>query len=451
MGMDASENRQTAPELNPGEHIRGARLARGMTLAQLGHRTGYSAAQVSRLERGRTPLTDPTVLGRFASALGIPPQVLRSPAAPFRAGADSYPSLPVPGAKGVGSGENTQMHRRTLLAALTAAAAEAASAPLVGGSDSGRDGRQLRDFLVAGVRDAMLGLASAESALPPEYVPAELARANADYANTRYRSLADRLPRVLRAGHQAGVDQYEALAHSYLLATRLLIKLHEPQLGWMAADRARQLANTAGSSLVTAEAARQQAVLARQAGWYDQALSLALSAADDPVLGELGNAGRAQKGLLIQCAAFTVAHQGDRAGMRELTGEAASIADGLGRATHLRDTAGGFTPATVQLHLVSAEYKCGDPAAAIAVADRLLPQLLPTVERRVRYHTDRATAYAQWGRRDDCVHELLVAERLAPEETHTRPAVRALLGGLLVTGQPPLELRALAARCGVLA
>ncbi|MFK0173442.1 helix-turn-helix domain-containing protein [Streptomyces sp. NPDC090306] len=47
-----------------------------MTLDHLGKLTGYSAAQVSRYERGKSPLTDMRVLGRFARALDIPPQDL---------------------------------------------------------------------------------------------------------------------------------------------------------------------------------------------------------------------------------------------------------------------------------------------------------------------------------------------------------------------------------------
>ncbi|WNE96303.1 hypothetical protein PS467_13620 [Streptomyces luomodiensis] len=218
----------------------------------------------------------------------------------------------------------------------------------------------------------------------------------------------------------------------------------------MAADRARRLALAGGAPLDVAEAARQQAVLARQAGWHDQSLTLALAAADDPALREAGTIGIAQRGLLIQCAAYTVAHQRDQEGMRRLTKEAAAIADELGGITHLRDTAGGFNGATVQLHLISAEYKAGAPSAAIAAADALHPMTLPTVERRALYWTDRATAYAQWGRRDQCIDALLEAERCAAEETHARPAVKAMLNGLLVSGRTTPELRGLAARAGVL-
>jgi hypothetical protein len=55
------------------EVVRAARLRSGLTLAELGNRTGYSAAQVSRYERGVTPLRDVSVLRRFARALAISP------------------------------------------------------------------------------------------------------------------------------------------------------------------------------------------------------------------------------------------------------------------------------------------------------------------------------------------------------------------------------------------
>jgi hypothetical protein len=135
--------------------------------------------------------------------------------------------------------------------------------------------------------------------------------------------------------------------------------------------------------------------------------------------------------------------------MRELTGQAAAIAAGLGDRVLLRDHGGGFTPATVELHRASAENYAGDPGAAVAAALRIVPASLPTTERRARYWTDAARAYANWGRRDDCVSALLAAEREAPEETHARPAVRDLVSGLLVTGRTGPELRGLAARCGI--
>ncbi|MFR0367290.1 helix-turn-helix domain-containing protein [Streptomyces sp. MCC20] len=89
-----------------GELIRSRRLARGWTLADLGDRTGYSASQVSRYERGLSPLTDVDVLRRFADVLDIAPKefglTAASPSAPTRHGCPvapglAYPRLPGPG------------------------------------------------------------------------------------------------------------------------------------------------------------------------------------------------------------------------------------------------------------------------------------------------------------------------------------------------------------------
>lgn len=173
----------------------------------------------------------------------------------------------------------------------------------------------------------------------------------------------------------------------------------------MAADRARVLAAGSADPLLAGEAARNLAVLARKAGWHEQALSIAPEAAGDPQL--KGNDPRltAERGLLIQSAAYIVARSGDRDGMRELTAEAA--------------------------------------------ATRLPSARLPTTERRARYRTDTARAYAAAGRRDDSIQALLAAEREASEETHARPAIRDLISGLLITGRTGPELRGLAERCGI--
>ncbi len=198
-----------------------------------------------------------------------------------------------------------------------------------------------------------------------------------------------------------------------------------------------------------AEASRNLAVLARKAGWHAQAMSIALTAAANPGLRGDDPRLAAERGLLLQSAAYTAARSGDKDGMRELTGEAAAIATRLGGPVLLRDHGGGFTPATVQLHRISAEASAGEPGTAIAAAHQIPPASLPTTERRARYWTDLARAWGQWGRRDECIRALLAAERQAPEETHARPAIRELVSGLLLSGRTSPELRGLALRCGI--
>jgi hypothetical protein len=341
-----------------------------------------------------------------------------------------------------------------MLATLAVTAAAAAGAPVLE-AGAQADETLLGELLVAKLRDAMLGLDRAVSVPSAETLDADFARARADFDACRYAGLALRLPRLIRAGHAltAGgdrVDHYSRLAQTYLVATRMLVKMDEQQLGWMAADRARQLAEAADDALVIAESARQLAVLARKAGWHDQALSIALSAADEPKLRWAGRAGAAERGLLIQSAAYTLARRGDRDGMRELTDEAEAIAKELGGATMLRDHGGGFSPLTVQLHRVSAENYAGDPLAALTAARTIPLKELPSLERRSRGLADIALTFERLGRRTECLRALLAAEHCAPQETHSRPAVKSLISGLLVSGPTTTELRGLAARSGVL-
>jgi len=328
-----------------------------------------------------------------------------------------------------------------------------AGAAVPGGTS--RSGAEVGELLVSRVRDAMLGLAPIPARVSAGAVRGGLDGALADFRDSRYRRLSVTLPRLISAGHVLAVGGGDSgqrnalLAGIYMLTTRMLIKLDDQQLGWMAADRARVLVPGGGDPLAVGEAARNLAVLARKAGWHEQASSIALSAAASPLLAGPGAQLTAERGLLIQSAAYTAARAGDRDGMRELTDGAASIAAQSGSRALLRDHGGGFSPATVELHRVSAENYAGDPGAAVAAALRIVPASLPTTERRARYWTDTARAYANWGRREECVSALLAAEREAPEETHARPAVRDLLSSLLVTGRTGPELRGLAARCGI--
>ncbi|MGW4412594.1 hypothetical protein ACWEJ6_52000 [Nonomuraea sp. NPDC004702] len=419
------------------------------------------ASQVSRYERGLAPLTDLLVLRRFAGALNIAPQTFGlAPEAAPSSRARILPAtapLSAAAADSVASGqarEDDPVRRRQLLTnlAITAAAVGTGS-PLLRSGDpvSEADAGVL---LITRVRDAMLGLGPAPADIPAGQLGSALAVAHADFHACRYVRLAERLPLLLATAHAAGDATAEGaalLAEIYTLITRLLVKMDDQQLGWMAADRARGLAAGAERPLLAAEAARQLAVLARKAGWYDQAMTIALSAADHPALAGGSDARyTAQRGLLIQSAAYTAAHRGDRTGMRELTDEAAVIAARLTAGpVLLRDHGGGFTPATVQLHRISAEYAAGDVGAALTAARRIRPAGLPTTERRARYFTDLARAHGLAGGRDQCLAALLAAERQAPQETHARPAVRDLVQSLLISGRTSPELRGLALRCGI--
>lgn len=186
----------------PGQVVRAARVRSGLTLAELGGRTGYSAAQVSRYERGVTPMTDVAVLRRFARALAIDPGELGLAAAPSRVAAVS--AVPWrPGSSTVGGepgGRDDEVRRRQLLAALGAAAAGAAGARVPAAVAPAVPGdTRVGELLVSQVRDAMLGLAPVPSKASADAVRAGLDGALADFRGSRYGRLSVSLPRLIAA------------------------------------------------------------------------------------------------------------------------------------------------------------------------------------------------------------------------------------------------------------
>ncbi|GAA0245339.1 hypothetical protein GCM10009527_047530 [Actinomadura nitritigenes] len=416
---------------NLGTLVRSARVAHGWTQRDLADRLHCSRSTVSRLETGAQALDDVATLRRLAEVLQISPTAL---------GITATVTVQPPA--------EDDVRRRQLLTNLAVTAA-AASPPARAIASAAADAQaRPTDLLVARVRSAMLTTDPVAAPSPPAQLRATLASAIRAYDNCEYAKLATVLPQLITNAHATDSTTDTVLAETYTLVTRLMIKLDD-QLGWIAADRARFLAAANGDPLVAGEAARNLAVLARRAGWHSEAGQIAIGMAESDILQGRDPARTAERGLLVMSAAYTAAHAADRSGMRELTDQAARLANRLGGRVLLRDHGGGFSPTAVQLHRISAEYVAGDPAAAIAAARKIPPSALPTVERRARYFTDIARAYGIWGRRDQCLEALLHAERAAPQETHSRPAVRDLVAGLLTSGRTSPDLRGLAARCGI--
>lgn len=172
----------------PGIIVRKTRTSQGLTLAELGERVGYSAAQVSRYERGIAPLTDVVVLRRFASALAIPPQVFGLASTPVTtrprhgnpvkatARPSHDPSSTVAGGPGWEGGEDP-VRRRELLANLvvTAAAASVHGITTVRSEEAATGER-----LTAGVRDAMLVSGTLSRSITPRQAVAEYDRLGQD-------------------------------------------------------------------------------------------------------------------------------------------------------------------------------------------------------------------------------------------------------------------------------
>jgi transcriptional regulator with XRE-family HTH domain len=395
-----------------------------MTLAELGERCGYSAAQISRYERGLTRLTDITLLRTFAAVLDIPPADLGLSAPGDSPSAAESPDFP-PGTRSVAlddSGKDDPVRRRDLLLG----AGLAAPATLLARVDA-----------ALAIMPAPAARASAAG------VTVLLARARAGFDDGRLTAVVRQLPELLAAGHdlhdQAPGDEQRLtlLSGCYDLAAGALHKSGSPQAARISADRAVTYARLSGDPAAEGMAVRSLAVVLRHEGRPGLAAAVTRAAAGRLTATGLRTSGAADALAQVLCtAAYSAAQAGDRGDACAMITEARDVA---GRTTgDLADIPlHAVTPAQAALYQVGIWWSLGEPGRALHAARGLHPARFPTPERRARLFTDLARVWDQAGKPDRAVTALLSASRHAASEVRDRPSIRALAAGL-VRGHPPV-------------
>jgi transcriptional regulator with XRE-family HTH domain len=422
-----------------GAIIRAARLKAGLTLADLGHRCGYSASQVSRYERGIQPLTDITLLRRFADALAIAPWAFglastsSDEAGRHAAGLNDHATHchgPNVGREYQWEGDDP-VRRRELL---TGAAGLAGAAAL--GAAARNSLRPPADS-APGLEDVLYGSTTARP-VPLDDLDTAIRNARSDFQNARYGRLAATLPTLVATAsatrdHASSQQQTTAnslLAEAYITAANFMVKLNDDPLAWATADRALLAAEAGEDPLTLADARRAVATVLRRTGRPAKARDMLATATRAIEPGAKPKPAQlAAYGNLLQVAAYTAAVDGNRRNASEFITEAAAVATRLGAGTQGRATT--FGSAGVTLYQVSIAQVLGDSGTAIEHAKTLRPATIPTAERRGRYWIDVARAYHQWGKPEHCYRALLAAEQAAPGEVRYRPPVHHMTEDLL--------------------
>jgi transcriptional regulator with XRE-family HTH domain len=405
--------------MHAGLIVRSARKAANMTLAELGERCGYSAAQVSRYERGLTRLTDITLLRTFAAVLNIPPAALGLSAAGDSPSAAESPDFP-PGSRSVAavddSGKEDPVRRRSLLLGAGLAA------PAV---------------LLARVDAALAIMPAPSTRASAAGVTALLARARAEFDDGRLTALVRRLPELLAVGHDLhdqspGDEAHLALlAGCYDLASGALHKSGSPQAARISADRAVTYARLSGDPAAEGMAARSLAVVLRHEGRPELAAAVTRTAADRLTASGLRSTRAANALAQVLCtAAYSAAQAGNHREADAMITEARDIA---GRATAGLAEVPRFTitPAQAALYQVGIWWSLGEPGKALHAARGLRPAQFPTPERKARLFTDMARVWDQAGKPDRAISALLSATSHAASEVRDRPSIRALALGLV--------------------
>jgi Helix-turn-helix domain len=443
---------------SPGAVIRGARTSQGVTLKQLGDLLGYSAAQLSRYERGITPLTDPSLLRRFARILSIDPHQLGLTASVTVTGTRhavlgyDHPR----GAHGHTVNPNRQwedgedpMRRRELLAS----AAALAGAARLNGPARSRPGPPTNP--AATLEDLLYSQPSAEPVRLAALRTAVL-KSRDDFREARYSTLPAELPQLIATAQAtaaaAGSSEKAAastlLAESWIVASDFAVKVNDDPLSWLTASRALQAAQDGTDPLTLADARRAVATAMRRAGHPGRACDLLTRACRDiEPADDAGPDQVAMYGNLLTVAAYTAATAGDRSTASSFITEAGTTAARLPAASRRLPA---FNTAGVTLYKVSIAQVLGDNGTAIDHAKSIRITDIPTAERQGRLYIDVARAYHQWGKAGGCFAALLAAERVAPAEVRYRPPVHRMTLDLLRLGtRSPSGLRDFARRIGV--
>lgn len=395
-----SPRREVDPEV--GARIRGRRLLKGWSVRHAASRAGVSHATWSRIERGLQGTDNRFTLADIAGALECSPAELAGTQAP----------------------------------------ADRATARAQAG--------------VFGLRRALVDVDLTEPSHRAAPSIAELRRtvslADGLYEACDYAGVTRLLPDLLRDLHTetAGPDRREALwmlCDVTSMASTVLRSLGHPADAWLAAERCRDAAETAGDPVLRGYAAYALSRAATACGSFQRGQTLAERALNELSRHLARPGGSEILGSLHLVAALAARCRGRLDDSRDWLDEAAVLAVRTGETNTLGMF---FGPTNVDIWRMSIEVDDGDPARVVEIAKRTDPAAVPAGVRQVFYYADTARALTKLGGRDrEAVRFLLTAERIAPQHVRTSYVLGETVRTLLERSRRQAagsELRALGER-----
>ncbi|WP_309236680.1 helix-turn-helix transcriptional regulator [Micromonospora sp. S-DT3-3-22] len=343
--------------------------------------------------------------------------------------------------------------------------------PPVADAEAGHreDDNSVAARLLAHLRHRLLAPTRPEQAIDPIRLPEVRQRVahvhnlyqRGNYAET-IRELPDTIEQadiMTRAGTGTGRNRAAAvLAGANLAASKVAVKLGDPSLAWIAADRAARIAteHTEDVALVAAAAFSVGTALLAMPHRTDSAEAVVTAALDHLKRTPQGRGPQAlsAQGALTLLAALVAARQAQPAAAERHLNDAHALAEQVGGDRN--DLWTGFGPTNVMIHRINIATRTDRPQLAIHLGEHLDTSSLPRalMSRRAQVHLDLAAAHASSSDNDPAaVLHLLEAERIAPQTVHVHARTRRLIGGLLARERRSATpgLRALAERAEIVA
>jgi transcriptional regulator with XRE-family HTH domain len=383
-----------------GERVAFYRRRRGMTQQTLAGLVGRTPSWVEKIENGRAPLDRISVVRDLARALGV-----------------SFHDL-VPDEGGLQPAASTADLTLDYRAVNPRLAVQDGKVRIVDELEI----RGLVDDVWRAYQDSRWGyvVMRLNQALPTAYLATQHARTR----GTGIRSLA----------------------YLYHASSSVLVKLGDPVLARLCAERGDIAARELGDPVLRTSLQRGIAHALLNCGLYEDAVKIVrdgvIEAADVRTPSELS-----VTGTLLLVGASACARAGERSEAMTFLRHAERFADRLGGDGNEVWTAFGLT--NVVIHRVTVAAELGDAYQAAEIGMALDVRAMPR-ERRVRHELEVARALTHVGRRDESLRSVLNAERMAPEHVRRHFLTNQLVLELLRTTRtrPDPELVALARRLG---
>jgi transcriptional regulator with XRE-family HTH domain len=323
-------------------------------------------------------------------------------------------------------------------------------------------GALLADSTHTGPADAIESLTTILATYSPapdadvEHLPdlttlaAAVARTKQGYQACRYSDVMSELPPLLThlqtacavLDGDARLQAFTLSAEAYQVAGSILLKIGDPGLAWLAADRSMQAARASQDPITLGSSARIITHAMMNGGHHQAAAQTAstFAATLDRDIPQHDPESVSVYGSLLLRGASAAAKRDDRHTAHELLTEAEDAGQRLGDDLNLRWTA--FGPTNARLHRVNIAVTLGDAGTALDLARTVDLEKITVTERKASFLIDTARAFLQCGKHEKAYLALRAAEQMAHEEIAGRPSTHRLINDLITTAPPSIQRHA---------
>ncbi|UXY33035.1 helix-turn-helix domain-containing protein [Streptomyces sp. HUAS TT20] len=276
-----------------------------------------------------------------------------------------------------------------------------------------------------------------------------------DVRATHLRNAARKLPGLIAelthtAWSTPSTELWQALASAYRTAHDISVKLGYYDLSAVALDRMDWAAQRASDPCLAAVRQYMRALVYFREGEYQ--IGQRLVASGHSVVGQADDTREAMAvaGQLHLGASVISARAEDATAVNNHIAEARRIAKRIGDASEVHWLS--FGPTNVDLHEMSAAVEMHQYDDALKKARKISKKLTPKLatSRRAHFLIDQARTEMESGHTEDALKSLVVARRMAPEQTRYHPAARETITGLIhLSRRTPGALNHMAAWIGL--